>query len=341
MPDSRPDHVFVDGVCPACINKQKKQSIDWDERKKDLEILLDRHNGEVLVPSSGQKDSTYQCITLKEMGVHVTAITARTCHLTDVGRKNIDNLAKHVRTVEFTPDMSIRAKLNRFGLELVGDISLPEHMAIFTTPFRFAVDLGIPLMMYGENSQMEFGGPVGTEAASQLTRRWRSELGGFCGMRPSDFIGLDGITKEDMDDYEIPGQEILENAEVKAYFLGHFIPWDSHRNAAVAKEHGMIQVKPCEANWWDHENVDNAQTSIHDYFMYLKFGYGRGCSQISIDVRNGLIDRQTALDWVKENDGKYPDRCMGIPIKDILGNIGVTVKEFHAIEESFRCWRSA
>lgn len=337
MPSTRPDHVFVDGLCPACVNYKTKHDIDWESRNRDLERLLDKHNGEVLVPSSGQKDSTYQCLTLKAMGAHVTAVTARTCHLTDVGRKNIDNLAKYVRTIEFTPNMDVRARLNRLSLELVGDISLPEHMAIFTTPFRMAVDLSIPLMMYGENSQMEYGGPTGTEAASQLTRRWRSELGGFCGMRPSDFIGLEGITE--MDDYEIPSKEVLENSQVKAYFLGHFIPWDSHRNASVSADHGMIQKTPCPANWYNHENLDNAQTGIHDYFMYLKYNYGRGCTQISVDVRNGLITRDDALEWVNENDGTYPDRYMEIPIKDILDRIGVTLKEFHGIEESFKCWR--
>ena len=340
MPDSRPDHVFVDGLCPACVNYKTKHDIDWEERKRSLHRLLDAHNGEVLVPSSGQKDSTYQCLALREMGAHVTALTVRTCHLTDMGRKNIDNLAKYVRTVEFTPDMTVRAKLNRLGLELVGDISLPEHMAIFTTPFRMAIELENPLIMYGENSQMEYGGPVGTEAASQLTKRWRSELGGFCGMRPSDFIGIEGITRQDMDDYEIPTSEALEDSRIKAYFLGHFVCWDSHVNAKVAKEHGMLQQKPCDANWWEHENLDNAQTGLHDYFMYLKYGYGRGCNQISIDVRNGVVSRDFALDWVNENDGKYPDRYMDIPIADILGNVGITMKDFHAIEESFRCWQN-
>ena len=339
MVDSRPDHTFVEGVCPACVNKQKKQEIDWDERYKELERLLDSHNGEVLVPSSGQKDSTYQCLKLREMGAHVTAVTARTCHLTDMGRKNIDSLSQYVRTVEVVPDMSVRAKLNRLGLVLVGDISLPEHMAIFTTPFRMAVDLENPLIMYGENSQMEYGGPIGTEAANQLTRRWRSELGGFCGMRPSDFVGIEGITSRDMEDYEIPSQEILENSQVKAYFLGHFIEWNSHHNAQVSSDHGMLTKKPCEANWWTHENLDNAQTGIHDYFMFLKYGYGRGCSQISVDVRNGVVDRDFALDWVEKNDGTYPDRYMEVPIKDILERIGLTVKEFHEIEESFKCWR--
>jgi len=324
MSDSRPDHSFVGGVCPACINAQNKPNIDWEQRGKDLDILLDRFHGECIVPSSGGKDSTYQAITLKEMGAHVTAATARTCHLTDVGRKNIDNLAKHVRTVEYVPNMTVRAKLNKLGLQLVGDISWPEHAAIFSTPFHASKDFNIPLVMYGESPQMEYGGPEGSEQARQMTARWRSEFGGFLGLRPSDFVGMEGITARDMKDYELP--EGLMDTE--AHFLGQYIEWDSHRNAEVAKEHGMICVHPFEGNWWEAENQDNAQTGIHDYFMYLKYGYSRGTTQISVDVRNGLVSRDDALEWCEVSEPIFPEVYMGVWATDILERIGLNRDEF-------------
>ena len=75
---------------------------------------------------------------MQALGAEVTVVTARTCHLTEIGRQNIDNLARYARTIEVTPNMTVRAKLNRLGLELVGDISWPEHAAIFSTPFSVA-----------------------------------------------------------------------------------------------------------------------------------------------------------------------------------------------------------
>lgn len=337
MPDTRPDHSFVDGICPACHNAQKKRDIDWGQREKELDQLLDRFHGECIVPSSGGKDSTYQCITLKEKGAHVTAVTARTCHLTDIGRKNIDNLAKHVRTVEYVPNMAIRAKLNRLGLELVGDISWPEHVAIFSTPFRAAQEMGIPLIFYGENPQNQYGGPMGSEEARQMTERWRSEFGGFLGLRPVDFVGMDKVTKRDMEDYELPKTWArIKPDEYEAHFLGQYIEWDSHHNAKVAKEHGMIQGHPpTESNWWNHENLDNYQTGIHDYFMYLKYGYGRGCTQISVDIRKGLITREDALDWVALYDGLDPVDYMGKTIIEILDHIGLTINDFWRIAKQY------
>ena len=80
MPTTRPDTEFVDGKCSACISHENRPEIDWDAREDDLQQLLDRHDGKCIVPSSGGKDSTYQVITLLNMGADVTVVTARTCH---------------------------------------------------------------------------------------------------------------------------------------------------------------------------------------------------------------------------------------------------------------------
>jgi hypothetical protein len=330
MPNTRPDTAWVDGECSACISYKRRPTIDWDARKAELVKLLDRHDGRCIVPSSGGKDSTYQALTLLEMGADVTVVTARTCHLTALGRANIDNLARYARTIEVVPNMTVRAKLNRLGLEMVGDISWPEHAAIFSTPFRMSKALGIPLLFYGENPQDQYGGPMGSEDAQLLTQRWRSEFGGFLGLRPDDFVGVEGITDEDMDDYRFPTDSVAE-----AHFLGQYLPWNSHDNAATAAAHGFKGVKPGEANWWWHENLDNAQTGLHDYFMFRKFGFGRGCQQISVDVRSGRFPRELALDWVQGFDRLFPEVYAGVPIGEVLDRIGMTRARLDELIERF------
>jgi hypothetical protein len=62
--------------------------------------------------------------------------------------------------VQFSPNPKVRAKLNRIGLTQVGDISWPEHVGIFTIPVRAAVQFNVPLIVWGENSQNEYGGPA-------------------------------------------------------------------------------------------------------------------------------------------------------------------------------------
>ena len=335
MPATRPDVPFVDGICQACRNYQARPEIDWDARKFQLLELLERHHGRCIVPSSGGKDSTYQVMTLLELGASVTVVTAATCYLTEIGRRNIDNLSRHARTIEVAPNRTVRAKLNKLGQELVGDISWPEHVAIFTIPFQVASDTGQTLMFYGENPQNQYGGPHGTEAAHQLTQRWRSEFGGFLGLRPNDLIGMEGIRAVDMDDYRWPPRDA---ALPEAHFLGQYIPWDSHQNAAVAIKAGMQYQKPTRANWWEWENLDGAAVLLHDYFGFLKYGYGRGCAQISVDVRYGRIDRAAALEWVRTNDGILSMDYAGVSLDDLLARMQVG-RDW--LEQQVRQWVNA
>ena len=338
MPDTRPDVPFTDGVCQACINYANRPTIDWEARQKELIDLLDRHHGECIVPSSGGKDSHAQVMKMLQMGVNVTVVTATTCFLTKIGRMNIDNLARHARTIEVTPNRRIRAVLNRKGTEMVGDPSWPQHSSIWAIPFRMAVELKKPLLIWGENSQSQYGGPAGTELARQMTRRWCAEFGGLNGLRPMDFVGTEGIREADMQDYMLPSDQDIESVGVEAHFLGAYQPWDSHENARIAKEAGMIQVLPCSANWWHHENLDCFFTFWHDAFMFRKFGYGRGCAQISIDIRAGLVKREFALDWVRAHDGEFQESYMGIYNDQGLERIGMTRAELTKTIDAFTNW---
>ena len=115
---------------------------------------------------------------------------------------------------------------------------------------------------------------------------------------------------------------------ITAYFLGQFYPWDSRRNAAVAVDNGMRFQSPSKANWWNFENLDNYQTGIHDFFGYLKYGYGRMAAQISVDIRNGVIGRNDAMLMVRRRDGFFPDTYMGKPTDWILDYLRIDRRKF-------------
>ena len=72
MSNQRPRIIFdEEGVCGGCRNHEIfKNSIDWDSREKELVKLLDRYRRndgryDVIVPSSGGKDSSFVAHQLK------------------------------------------------------------------------------------------------------------------------------------------------------------------------------------------------------------------------------------------------------------------------------------
>jgi N-acetyl sugar amidotransferase len=344
MPETKPDILFDDaGVCSACRHFEQRAEVDWDARRHELEQILDRYrsrdgsNYDCIVPVSGGKDSTTQTLRMLEFGMHPLCVTATTDQLSDVGRRNIENLkAQGVDFVEYTTNPVVRRKINRLALCEVGDISWPEHVSIFTIPVRIAVQMGVPLIVWGENPQNEYGGPAHAATDRTLTRRWLEEFGGLLGLRVSDLDGRDGITRRDLVPYTYPTDEELARAGTTGIFLGYFLPWDGLQNAIYAQGHGFeTYPHTIEGSLVDYENLDNYQTGIHDYFKFLKYGFGRATDLACMWIRRGRLSRQDALTLVRKHDGKFPWTYLGEPIDRVLDAIGMTLDEFVAVCDRF------
>ncbi|NOU40024.1 MAG: N-acetyl sugar amidotransferase [Methylotenera sp.] len=343
MPSTKPDlHIDDGGVCNACKSYENRAEIDWDLRKKELLEILEKYrntesNWDCIVPVSGGKDSTYQVIRMLQLGLNPLCVTSSTCDLSPIGRKNIENLKQlGVDHMEFSPNPLIRAKLNRIGLTEVGDIAWPEHVGIFTIPVRAAVQFNVPLIVWGENSQNEYGGPAAASDNNVLTRRWLEEFGGLLGMRVSDLAETYGIPPKGLLAYQYPSDQDLKRVGVTGLFLGHYLPWDGLANVLISQAHGFVSFDgPVEGSMVNYENLDNHQHGIHDYFKFLKFGFSRATDIACLHVRRDRITRQDALEIVKARDGKFPWTYLGKPLKDILDPLDMTVDEFIKICDKF------
>ncbi|MBN8553985.1 MAG: N-acetyl sugar amidotransferase [Deltaproteobacteria bacterium] len=344
MPSTKPDLKFDhEGVCSACKSYENRKAVDWDARKKELLNLVDKYrsknktNWDCIVPVSGGKDSTFQVIKMLQLGLNPLCVTASTCNLSEIGRRNITNLKNlGVELIEFSPNPKIRGKLNRIGLTQVGDISWPEHVSIFTIPVRVAVQYKIPLLVWGENSQNEYGGPAAAAERPYLDRRWLEEFGGLLGLRVTDLVGLEGIEKHHILPYVYPSDEDIREVGVTGLFLGHYIPWDGFTNAMVAQNHGWeAWPQPVEGAALDYENLDNLFHGIHDYFKFLKFGFARATDHVCMQVRRGRLSREDALEIVKRRDGKFPATYLGVPLAELLKPLEMSVDEFIKVCDRF------
>lgn len=343
-PDTKPDLWFDEqGVCSACLAFEKRAEVDWNARREEFLRIVrqyrsqDGSNYDCIVPVSGGKDSTYQVIRLLQQGMNPLCVTGMTDSLSDIGRRNIENLKNlGVDYIEVTFNPVIRRRLNKLCLTQVGDISWPEHIAIFTTPIRIATQMGIRLVVWGENPQHEYGGPAASQEKNILDRRWLEEFGGLLGLRVTDLVGQMGIEKRHLIPYSYPSDEDLRRIGVTGIFLGHYFPWDGLTNALIAQAHGF-EVHPTlvEGSLANYENLDNHQTGIHDYFKYLKFGFGRATDIANNHIRRGRLMRADALELVRRHDGMYPHTCLGRPLEEILDEIDMTIDEFDKICDRF------
>jgi N-acetyl sugar amidotransferase len=337
MPETKPDILFDDnGVCSACRHFELRQEVEWDARRAELVEILETYRSkdgaryDCIIPVSGGKDSTYQTVRMLELGMNPMCVTATTDRLSEIGRRNIENIKRlGVDYIEVSANPVVRRRINRLALTQVGDISWPEHVTIFTVPVRIAVQMNVPLIVWGENSQNEYGGPASAAEGSVLTRRWLEEFGGLLGLRVFDLIGQEGIERHHLIQYTYPSDEELERVGVTGIFLGYYLPWDGLGNALFSQAHGFeASPHPVEGSFVSYENLDNVQTGIHDYFKYLKYAFGRATDHACMHVRRGRLSRADAMKLVRMHDGRYPKTYLGHSLDDILDDIGMTRDEF-------------
>ena len=345
-PETKPDlSLDENGICNACRFVDVKDTTNWDLRRKELAEIFEKFknkdgsNYDCIIPVSGGKDSTFQTYMVKkEFGLNPLCVSYHLPEFTDLGRKNLENLKKlGVDCLEFTPNPEICKKMQKIALIEFGDAQWPEHFGIFTVPVQVAVRYNIPLIVWGENSQAEYGGPLKDMENKYLDSKWCEQYGTRVGGQSNSFVGPEvmlkhGIDRKFLNPYIYPSDEEIKQVGVTGIFLGSFIRWNIKEQLKKVRDLGFtLHDGPSEGTFTNYENLDNKIQGIHDYFKWLKFGYGRATDNASIQIRLNSINREEAMKLVKEHEGKLPERYLD----EFLEQWDMSRDEFLQITEKF------
>ncbi len=342
MPDTRPEQVFdKEGVCDACRSAERKnQEIDWRQRRKEFEGILDKYRSpdgswwDCIIPVSGGKDSCHQAYTLKyEFGMNPLCVNFVPCEMTEVGLKNILFLRDlGFDMVQVAANRQTYRKMARKGFFDLGDCCWPEHIGIFTGPPRVAVQYRIPLIIWGENSQFEYGGPASKRNNNFLDRNWLEQFQ-MSGYRISDLYD-EGFDRKDLLTFKYPSDEEIKNVGVTGLFLGYYIKWNAKEHLQKMLDLGW-SANPegsVEEAYYDYENLDCKWVGgLHDYMKFLKYGYGRATDQLCIEIRHGRMTRDEAICNVRKYEGRVPKKYL----PDFLRFIDCTEQEFYRTLDRF------
>ena len=163
-------------MCSACRYAERKHNLfDWEQRDRELRELLDKHRSkdgsfDVVVPSSGGKDSSCVAHKLKyEYGMHPITVTWAPHLYTDIGWKNLQNFINSgLHNVLGTPNGPVHRQLTRLAFEHLGDPFQPFIYGQKAFPMQITTSYKIPLIMYGENGEVEYGGDSRTRIAPHM-----------------------------------------------------------------------------------------------------------------------------------------------------------------------------
>jgi len=341
-PSTKPQLQFDErGICSACNNYKLKDEVDWGKKKVDLLHILDKYKSkdgskyDCIIPVSGGKDSTFQTYTIKEtFGLNPLAVNFHPHDQTEIGRKNLENLKQlGVDCIEFSANPLVYSKLAKFGLVELGDFQWPEHIGIFTVPVQVAVRYKIPLIIWGENPQLEYGQPTNIDTDTILDREWNEKNGGYFldKIKPKDMTKYGFKTKE-LIPYIYPSDDDIRRIGVTGIFLGSYIKWDLFKQLDFVKELGFSENDELKEGTYDKwENLDVYFTVFHDYFKFLKYGFGRTTDHASIEIRYERITREQGIELVKKYEGKIPRKYLD----KFLKSADISEQEFHDICDKF------
>ncbi len=302
LPDTRPGITIDDhGVCSACAGHADKETrIDWPARAAAFQEIVAsakaRSTGyDCIVALSGGKDSWYQVIRCQEAGLKVLGITWRTPGRTAVGQRNLDSMIAKlgIDHIDYSIDPDVERRFMKAAFTRKGISGLPMHMALFAIPLRLAVKLRIPLIVWGENPQLEYGGKEEERFATRLDRGWLAKHGCLFGTRPHDWVGAEGLTAQELTPYQLPDEAEFMTDSI---FLGTFFKWNSFENARLAAARGFVSGSDyLKVGVWAFADLDCQFLSLHHFLKWYKFGFTRAFDNLSSQIRYGLLTRDEAV----------------------------------------------
>jgi len=335
----------ADGVCSACNFTVDKGNINWKEREEKLFKLLSpyrKNDGsyDVLVPSSGGKDSAFAAHILKyKYKMNPLAVTWAPNMFTNAGWNNFNNLTRvgGVDSFLYTPNGKLHSYLTRLAFENLGHPFQPFIHGQKVIGPKMAQKFGIKLIMYGEN-QAEYGNPLEDNKNPFMKPNFftiddplEMILGG---VKVSKIIKDTEFCLNDFAPYIPPTMTQINNSETMVTYLGYFEKWDPQEcyYYAVDNTGFMPSYERSIGTYSRYTEIDDKIVPFHFYMTYIKFGIGRASYDAAQEVRNGKITREEAMYLVGKFDGEFPSRYL----KEFLEYIDITEFEFYDIVNKFR-----
>ncbi len=335
------------GVCDACRWAEKKAGeVDWDKREAELEMLLDRFRSkdgsfDVVVPSSGGKDSGYVAHLLKhEYGMNPLTVTWAPNMCTEIGRVNFDNTIKAgFPNILITPSGNVHAYLTRLAFLNIGHPFQPFNLGQKNIGPQVARQYGIKLIFYGENVA-EYGNNLKDNLIPKMNRRLFTNVDidddnlKFGGVTIKELREKHGIKRSDLLSYASISEEEMAKTGIEMHYMSYYKRWIQQENYYYAADHLNFEVNTerTQGTYSKYQGLDDKMEPFHFYMYMIKFGLGRASWDAAAEIRTGHITRDEGIRLVRRYDTEFPDRYFD----DFLDYTDIDREAFWATVNRFR-----
>ena len=353
MSNQRPRIIFDEnGVCSGChFNDYKNYSINWSKREEELLKLLDKHrkkdgSWDVVVPSSGGKDSGYVAHQLKyKYGMNPITVTWAPLRYTEIGKENLQNkIDSGFDNFLYTPNGIFQKKLARLCFEELGDAFHAFVLGQVNFPFHMAMKLNISLVFYGENGELEYAGdPKYKDKPYKPVEEWVGQhFKGVTfdnllktGLKYKKYFNDVDPKKLDLNYYKEPKISEFKKHKIKGkHFFSYYKKWTPQENYYYCTSNTGFRPNPerTEGTYSKYSSLDDKMDGFHYYLRYIKFGLGRCTEEVSHEIRDRHLTRDEGVRLIKKYEGEFPKKYF----KEFLEYLNISDKHFWNVVDSWR-----
>jgi hypothetical protein len=288
QPDTRPNTRFnAEGMCPACAYHDTIQNIDWGERFEIAQTLIANYKR--------TKNFGFDCIIGVSGGKDSTrqALYVR------------DKLGMHPLLVSLSNPPQ---QVSRLGVTNVSNLIELGFNVVLSSPApetwrRLIHDSFFQFTNWARSSELALFSSV-----PQIAIRYGIPLI-FWGENPALQVGdLNTMGQTGFDGNNLRYSNTLSS--------GH--EWMLQRG--YVQNEILPYLYPNEAEC----NLDEDWHNLNQMIKYFKFGFGKVTEYVNEAMRDGLLDRNTAINLVEQYDGM----CSPIYIQSFCKFIGITEEIF-------------
>jgi N-acetyl sugar amidotransferase len=305
-----------EGICSGCRVHEEKDRLDWAERWRKLETIVEpyrRRAGDTydcIVPVTGANDSYFIVHLVKErLGLNPLLVSYNKYFNTPLGIRNLANLR-----IRFDCDILLQnvnpeavKRITRTALRRAGSIYWPILAGQSVFPVQTAVRFKVPLIVWGAHQGLEQVGMFSHEHEVEMTRRYRKDHD-LMGMEADDLPSLfDTLPEADVWQYRYPDDADLHAVGVRGIYLGNYVRWDPKaQHEQMIASHGYGTAAFARTfDCYDFVDCYNYM-DLHDLLKLAKHGFSKVTDHACREIRHGRLTREQGLALVRKHERAPP-----------------------------------
>ena len=289
------------GLCSGCLTHNEKKLINWDAKwiglkEKCDEIVKAREDNEYdcIIPLNADAEDYYIVELALSLNLRPLLLYVNNYFGTDLSWRNLHTLETifDLDLATFNPNLHTYKESIRTSLRKYNSIYWPYQALKTAYPVRLALDMKIPLILWGGLQATEQVGKFSHNDQVEMSN-WSRNQHDLFAIDEVDFFGT-GAQISNIEQFQYSYPDLKNAKKVKGIYLSNYVRWDPWKQNHDMLKYGFTP----ENSKYTFDQYERSGSSVfyilHDLLRFEKHGYLKVRDHLSREIRHGRIIKNDA-----------------------------------------------